>query len=37
MKYLRVILKDNLNVDNIENLGVLKASEYAFYDLVYLN
>lgn len=37
MKYLRVILKDNKNVNNIEDFKVKKASEYAFYDLVYLN
>lgn len=37
MKYLRVLLEDNTNVDNIEDLGVKKASEYGFYDLVYLN
>ena len=37
MKYLRVILSDNKNVNNIEDLGVKKASEYGFYDLVYLN
>ncbi len=37
MKYLRVILNDNKNVNNIEDFKVKKASEYAFYDLVYLN
>jgi hypothetical protein len=37
MKYLRVILSDNKNVNNIEDFGVKKASEYGFYDLVYLN